>query len=110
MSHLAAVRAEKWNTLSLARPLGTDRKASISSGWAGTTRERSPLPCLTVTAGAAAAAAKFRSRHCRPISSAWRSASQQQGKHPGPTGGHDGQDLPDLFLRPAGVTLRKVIL
>ena len=35
----------KWEYLSSARPLGTDRNASTSSGWAGTTRERPP--CLS---------------------------------------------------------------
>ena len=46
--------------------MGTDRNASTGSGWAGTTRER-PLSFLTVMVGAAAA--KFRSRHCRRANS-----------------------------------------
>ena len=43
--HLTAVLGEKANTLSSAWPLGTNRNASTSSGWAGTRRERAPLPC-----------------------------------------------------------------
>ena len=42
------------------------------SGWAGTTRERPPVPVLTVMVGAAAA--KFRFHHYRSSASAWRSA------------------------------------
>ena len=43
----------------MGRPFGMDRNASTSSGWAGTTRERPPLPSLTRMVGDAAT--KFRS-------------------------------------------------
>ena len=38
-------------TLSLRLRCDTERKASTSSGWAGTTRNRPPLPFRTVTDG-----------------------------------------------------------
>ena len=38
-------------TLSLGLRCDTERKASTSSGWAGTTRNRPPFPLRTVTDG-----------------------------------------------------------
>ena len=38
-------------TLSLGLRCDTERKASTSSGWAGTTRNRPPFPLRTVTNG-----------------------------------------------------------
>ena len=97
--HLAAVRAEKWNTPSSARPLGIDRNAStdhlrMGRDYAGA----APLPFLTVIAGAAGA--KFRSRHYRSGASAWRSAERhsRRRKQPGPTGGPSRRSA--LFRRP----------
>ena len=40
----------KLEYLSSARPLGTDRKASTSSEWAGTTKERSASLCRSMSA------------------------------------------------------------
>ena len=72
------------NTLSAGLRCGTERKASTSSGWAGTTRNRPPwrpeqvrqilvaIPFRTVTDGWVLA--NCRSRHSRLRASAWRSA------------------------------------
>ena len=70
-------------------PFGMDLNASTGSGWAGTTRERPPLPSLTGMAGDAAA--KFRSllpASTLPPAAAQRATALGQTARAGRHGGH----------------------